>query len=92
MPAAYYTNCVFAWVTVLVAVVGYFYTLHRRGEKWAFWLIFATGFAMFGISHAMKLAGVDPGATSHTVIRIIAYSLVLIAVISLILKVRQTLR
>ena len=67
MPATYYVNCVFAWVTVLLAIIGYFYTLRQTGERWAFWLIFATGWSMFAISHSMKIAGVAPAATSHTV-------------------------
>lgn len=90
MPAVYYVNCVFAWVTVLIALIGYFVTLRQAGERWEFWLIFAMGWSMFAISHSMKLAGVDPAATSHTVIRIIGYSLVVVAVSSLILRVRRT--
>ncbi len=92
MPAVWYVNCVFAWVIVLLAITGYFYTLRQTGERWAFWVIFALGFAMFAISHSLKLAGVDPGTTPHEVVRIIGYSLVVIAVTSLILRVRRALR
>ena len=92
MAPIYYVNCAFAWVTVVLAIIGFVYTLRQTGEKWAFWPIFGTGWAMFAISHSMKLAGVDTGTPAPTVIRIIGYSLVVIAVISLILRARRALR
>ena len=86
MAAIYYVNCVFAWVTVVLALVGYFYTVRRAGEKWAFWPIFALGWTMFAISHTLALLGISTAKTGPTVIRIIGYSLIVIAVLALTLK------
>ena len=86
MAAIYYVNCVFAWVNVALSIVGYVYTFHRTGEKWAFWPIFALAWIMFAISHTMALMGISTATTGPTVIRIIGYSLIVIAILVLIIR------
>ncbi len=87
MAPIYYVNCVFAWITVLLALAGYFYTFNRREERWAFWIVFALGWLMFAISHTLALLHVSTASTGPTVIRIIGYSLVAISLVVLMLKV-----
>jgi hypothetical protein len=86
-----YVSCVLGWFTVLLAIIGYFYTLRKTGNRWAFWIIFATGWAMLAIAHSMRISGVAPGATSLIVIRIVGYSLMPMALLSLILRLRRAI-
>ena len=46
-PVSYIVNCFFGWFIVLLAIAGYFLTLRRLGEKWAFWNVLAIGWALF---------------------------------------------
>jgi hypothetical protein len=76
IPVAYFVNCGFAWFIVLLAVVGYFLTLKRMGQKWLFWIVLATGWAFFAVAQTLLVSGVSAGMPYLIAIWLSSYVLV----------------
>ena len=51
----YLINSVLCWSIVLMAILGYFLTLKRTGQKWVFWVVLAAGWALLAISNSLVL-------------------------------------
>jgi hypothetical protein len=82
----YYVNVSFAWILVLLSLTGYFYVLKKKGEKWAFWLVFAAAYVMFGTSHALVLAGTSANEWYMTFLRVLGYVLMVGALLVLMVR------
>ncbi len=89
IPVSYFVNFGFAWLLVLLAIVGYFLTLKRTGEKWIFWIILALGWALLAISYTLLIAGVPAGVGYLTAIWISSYVLVLASLVLLFIKLTK---
>ncbi|GEM_PF-1559746 len=51
----YTVNSGFGWLLTLLAVFGYVLTLKRTGERWLFWIVMATGWALFAIDQTLLI-------------------------------------
>lgn len=92
IPVSYLVNCGFAWFIVLLSVVGYFLTLRRMGQKWAFWIVLAVGWAFFAVAHTLLVSGVSASMPYLTAIWLSSYVLVVTSLALLFLtltKVKQ---
>ena len=89
IPVSYFVNFGFAWLLVLLAIVGYFLTLKRTGEKWIFWIILATGWALLATSYTLLIAGVPAGMGYLIAIWISSYVLVMASLILLFIKLTK---
>jgi hypothetical protein len=88
----YAVNCGFGWFIVLLAVVGYFMTLKRMGEKWTFWIVLAVGWALFAMAYTLILLGVPSGTSFLIAIWLSSYVLVAFSLALLFLKLTRTKR
>jgi len=92
IPVSYLVNCGFAWFIVLLAIAGYFMTLRRMGQKWAFWIVLAVGWAFFAVAHTLLVSGVSASMPYLTAIWLSSYVLVVASLALLFLtltKVKQ---
>ena len=77
-------NIVFSWLIVLLAIVGYVLTFRRMGERWLFWILLATGWALFAISH--NFAMTDVNTAYLYAIWLSSYVLIMTSLVLLFLK------
>jgi Na+/phosphate symporter len=89
VPLSYVVNCGFAWVIVLLAVAGYFLTLRRTGERWAFWAVLAIGWGLFAISQTLLLGGVRPGEQYLVAVWLSSYLLVMASLVLIFIKLSK---
>jgi len=85
----YYVNVSFTWILAVLSIAGYFYTLKNKSQGWAFWPLSAAAWALFGTSHAMLIGGVSTDEWYMTVLRILAYLLMICALLMLMVKVKR---
>ena len=50
-------NCIFSWSIVVISMVGYRLTLKKYGERWMFWIVLASGWALFAFAQTIIWAG-----------------------------------
>ena len=89
VPVSYLVNCGFGWLIVLLAIVGYFLTLARMGEKWLFWLVLASGWAFFAIANTLLVSGVPASVPYLLGIWLSSYVLVVASLALLFLKLTK---
>jgi len=53
----YTVNSIFGWLLTIISVFGYFLTLKRVKEKWMFWIVLATGWALFAMAQTFLISG-----------------------------------
>jgi hypothetical protein len=90
IPTVYYVNVTFAWILMLLSIAGYFVVSRKLGEKWAFWPIFAAAWTLFGTSHTLLLAGTSSDAWYIMLLRVLAYLLLVSAVLVLMARKRKS--
>ncbi|MDD5288136.1 MAG: hypothetical protein PHY28_03380 [Dehalococcoidales bacterium] len=83
---SYVVNCGFAWFIVLLAIVGYFLTLRRMGEKWLFWIVLAVGWGFFAMANTLLAVGVAAGTPVLIAIWLSSYVLVVMSMALLFVK------
>src|SRR5512146_2330392 len=49
------------WLIVVMAAAGYFLTLRRLKQKWAFWLMLIIGWAFLAISNTLSALSIGQG-------------------------------
>ena len=89
VPISYLVNCSFAWIIVLLAIAGYFLTLRRTGEKWAFWAVLAVGWGFFALSHTLLIGGVSPGEQFLVAIWLSSFLLVMASLVLIFVKLTR---
>jgi len=89
IPVSYFVNCGFAWFIVLLAITGYFLTLRRMREKWAFWIILAIGWAFFAIAQTLLVTGVSADVPYLTAIWLSSYVLVITSLVLLFIRLTR---
>jgi hypothetical protein len=83
---SYVVNCSFAWFIVALAIVGYFLTLRRMGEKWLFWIVLGVGWGFFALANTLLVAGVSAGMPVLVAIWLCSYVLVVTSMALLFIK------
>jgi len=86
---SYIVNCGFGWFIVILAIAGYFLTLKRQGEKWAFWNVLAVGWAFFAVAQTLLLTGTRVGAPYLTAIWLSSYVLVIASMVLLFIRLTR---
>jgi ABC-type Co2+ transport system permease subunit len=86
LPAMYYVNVSFTWVLMAVSIGGYFIVSKKQGEKWAFWPIVAAAWAVFATSHTLLVAGTSTDEWYLTLLRVLGYVLMLVALSVLMVR------
>ncbi len=86
IPVSYLVNSGFAWFIALLAIVGYFLTLRKMGERWLFWIILAIGWAFFAVAQTLLINGVSAGMPYLVAIWISSYLLVMASLVLLFIK------
>ncbi|MBN1600845.1 MAG: hypothetical protein JW915_04505 [Chitinispirillaceae bacterium] len=81
-----FINCCFGWFLVLLAIIGYFLTYKRIGEKWAFWNVLAAGWAFFALAQTLLLAGVQPGTVYLIAIWLSSFIVVIASMVMMFIK------
>ncbi len=89
VPVSYWVNFGFGWLIVLLAIIGYFLTLRRMGEKWLFWIILAVGWAFFAIAQTLLITGVKAGVPYLAAIWLSSYVLVITSMVLLFIKLTK---
>ena len=79
-------NCCFGWFLVILALIGYYLTYRKRGEKWIFWNLLAAGWAFFALSQTLLIAGAEAGTFYMMAIWLCSYIFVTAAMILLFVK------
>ncbi len=89
VPISYLVNFGFGWLIVLLAIIGYFLTLRRMGEKWLFWIILAVGWSFFAIAQTLLITGVQAGVPYLAAIWLSSYVLVITSMVLLFIKLTR---
>ena len=89
VPISYLVNFGFGWAIVLLAIIGYFLTLRRMGEKWLFWIILVVGWAFFAIAQTLLITGVHAGVPYLVAIWLSSYVLVIASMVLLFIKLTR---
>lgn len=87
----YIINSGFCWFIVLMALVGYFLTLKRIGQKWPFWLVLSAGWAFLAVSNSLAVLGVSQGMPYLLAIWLSSYVLVFASLVLLFIKLIQVM-
>jgi len=85
-------NCGFGWFIVVLAIAGYFLTVRRMGEKWAFWLVLAIGWGFFALANTLLTAGVEAARPVIIGIWFSSFVLVVMSMAMLFIKLAQIKR
>ena len=87
MNQIYLINGIFGWVLLALSVTGYFVTIKRLNEKWAAWLVLASGWALFSVAQTLMIT--TEGVTTAFIIAlwIGSYTLVFAAIVLMFLKI-----
>ena len=88
----YLINSVLCWSIVLMAILGYFLTLKRTGQKWVFWVVLAAGWALLAISNSLVAFGNTQGSSYLLGMWLSSYVLVIASLVLLFAKVIQMLK
>lgn len=82
-------NCGFGWFIVVLAIVGYFLTLRRMGERWPFWILLALGWAFFAMAHTLIIGGVSSGVPYLIGMWLSSYVLVAMSLVLLFIRLTR---
>jgi RsiW-degrading membrane proteinase PrsW (M82 family) len=79
-------NSIFAWSIVVFSIVGYFLTIKKRGERWMFWVVLASGWALFAIAQTIIWAGGQDNSPLIWAIWLSSYVLIVCSLVLIFLK------
>jgi hypothetical protein len=82
-------NIVFSWLIVVLAIAGYILTSRRMGQKWAFWIILAIGWAFFAVCNTLVMLDINIAFLYG--VWLSSYVLLMASLILLFLKLMQLL-
>lgn len=85
----YFLNASFSWFIVLLAIVGYFLTLRRMGERWIFWIVLASGWALFAIANTLITAGASMNLPFMILVWLSSYLLVVASLVILFIRLTK---
>lgn len=82
----YFVGGVFNLVFLILSITGYYYIARKTGNKFTFWLLFASAWLVSCISYILLIFGIPSDAWYITSIRIVTYLLFLATIISMFLE------
>jgi hypothetical protein len=82
----YFVGGVFNLVFLTLSIIGYYYIARKTGNKFTFWLLFASAWLVSCISYIFLIFGIPSGVWYITLIRIVTYLLFLATIISMFLE------
>lgn len=85
----YLVNSGLCWFIVVMSVAGYFLTLRRMGQKWAFWVTLSIGWAFLAISNSLSAMDIGQGTPYLLAIWLSSYVLVFASLVLLFVKLIQ---
>ncbi len=88
----YVVNMGLCWLIVFMAAGGYFLTWKRMGQKWLFWIILISGWALLAVANSIIALGISLGAPYILVIWLISYVLVIFSLVLLFIKLIQVIK
>jgi hypothetical protein len=88
----YVINSGLCWFVVLMGAAGYFLTLRRLKQKWAFWVTLIIGWAFLAISNSLSALGIGQGTDYLMAVWLLSYVLVIISLVLLFFKLIQVMK
>lgn len=85
-------NLVFTSLIAALSIVGYVLTVKRIGERWPFWIVLATGWALLSIPYTLLLAGIPMGTPVMTTIWLSSYLLIMVSLLLIFLKLMEIMK
>lgn len=79
-------NSGFTWLIVGLSIVGYVVTVKRTGQRWSFWILLATGWAILAIPYTLLPMGVSIEKSDMAAIWLSSYLMVMASLSLLFLK------
>ncbi len=79
------------WLIVVMAAAGYFLTLRRLKQKWAFWLMLIIGWAFLAISNTLSALSIGQGTDFPAAIWLASYVMVTASLVLLFVKLIQVM-
>ena len=92
LPVVYLIDAGVSWLVVLLAVIGYFLTLKRIGEKWPFWMILAFGWAFLALANTLVVIGIPVVKPPLTALWLSSYLLVMVSLLLIFLKLTSYMK
>jgi hypothetical protein len=79
-------NSIFAWSIVVLSIIGYFLTLKKTGERWMFWVVLGSGWALFAIAQTIIWAGGQDNSPLIWAIWLSSWVLIICSLVLIFLK------
>jgi hypothetical protein len=79
-------NSIFAWCIVIFSIAGYFLTLRNTGERWMFWIVLASGWALFAAAHTIIWSGGQSNSAFIWALWLSSYVLIVTSIVLIFLK------
>jgi len=74
---------------MLLSIGAYFYIRARTDRKWNFLLVFASAWVVSALSYLFLISGVSSGVWYITLMRIVAYVLFVVMLVSAVLELAK---
>jgi hypothetical protein len=79
-------NSIFAWCIVVFSIAGYFLTLKKIGERWMFWIVLASGWALFAAAQTIIWSGGQNDSPFIWALWLSSYVLIVTSIVLIFLK------
>jgi L-asparagine transporter-like permease len=87
----YLVNSALCWLVVIMAATGYFLTVRRLRQRWAFWVVLIIGWAFLAISNTLSALSIGQGTYFPAAIWLTSYVMVIASLVLLFLKLIQVM-
>jgi len=85
-------NSGFGWLLTLLAIIGYILTLKKTGERWLFWIVMATGWALFAVDQTLLITGQFNNLTFLMTLGLSSWILVITSLMLAFLKITTIMK
>ncbi len=82
----YLLNAGLCWLIVLMAGIGYFLTVRRLKQKWAFWMILIMGWALLAVANSLSALRIGHGTGYTLAVWLSSYVMVIASLVLLFLR------
>jgi hypothetical protein len=79
-------NSIFAWSIVVFSIIGYFLTIKTINERWMFWIVLASGWALFAIAQTIIWASGQNDSPFIWALWLSSYVLIVCSLVLIFLK------
>ena len=85
----YLVNCVFGWALVVLSLLGYVLTWRGMGQRWAGWIVLASGWTLFALAQTLALMGSSFELRLLIALWVSSFVLVMVAILLVFLKLMR---